>query len=695
MTEWAAGVVVGAWVLLALGGATRFPKVHQRFTWLALRLFRHSVETAGRGRRERRELLQAARLPITYRKYAVNTLLYSTLLGVAGSLLAVGVLQLTLSHFSPERLTDLVGPPWPPLGGAGTVSRWHVFALMLCVASTLGFGGAGLAYHLRWTRIERLAEKRARRIEASLPRAIAFIYALSRSGMPVPAVLRTAANQSSLGRTGDEIGVIVARIDVLGVDVTTALARATNRTPSRTFAEFIENFRSVLQSGRAVPAYLRAEYDRQQAERAQDQEQVLDLLSALAEGYVAGLVAGPLFVITILVVAGLLVGGVLGILKLVVYVAIPLVNVGFIGYLSRVTAPLRPGFVAVPEDGLDEGETIERAEEAQPVRGHRRVDSTAQSRSTTAHSGRFRRLRRLIEWPERPLESVTRDPGKVASFSVPIGFVFLITAGYPLLSGAAPVTAATVDDLLIGTVLVTVSPYAAARLLYKRRLRRLEAAIPDFLDRLASTNEAGMTFTDSLRRVERSDLGALDEAVGRLLADIEWGARAEQALGRFGRRLGSPSVTRLVALITNALRASGHLGPVLRIAAEEARGRRRLQKARRQQMLLYIVIIYLACFVFLAIAYALQTVLIPAIPGSETINAIARNSARVGVGLPETGSTTPSRTAYTRILFHAAIIQSSVSGFVAGQMGEGSPLDGVKHAVAMVTIAYTAFQLMG
>ncbi|MFB6361649.1 MAG: type II secretion system F family protein [Halobacteriales archaeon] len=567
--------------------------------------------------------------------------------------------------------------------------------LLVCSASTIGFGSAGLAYHLRWARLERMAEKHARRIEASLPRTIAFIHALSRSGMPMPAVLRTAANQTSLGRSGHELGVIVARIDVLGVDLPTALARATKRTPSRSFAEFVENFRSVLQSGRDVPTYLREEYDRHQAERVQEQEQVLERLSALAEAYVAGFVAGPLFVLTILVVAGLLVGGVLGLLKLVVYVAIPLANVGFIGYLGRVTAPLRPGFVSVGSDKLDERESIQRVSCERTERDDGSSGSSDDRLWTEEPSARLRDLRRLIEWPERPLETVIRDPATVAYLSVSMGVVFFIAAGFPLLSGAVPVTVSRVDDLLIGTGLVIASPYAAARLLHKRRRRRLEAAIPDFLDRLASTNDAGMTFTESLRRVERSDLGALDDAVGRLLTDIDWGARAERALIRFSRRLGSPSSTRMVALISNALRASGHLGPVLRIAAGEARGRRRLQKARRQEMVLYIVIIYMAGLVFLAIAYALETVLIPAIPGGNTITAGARNSARVGVGLPRPGSDTPSRAAYTRLLFHASVIQSTVSGFVAGQMGEGSPRDGVKHAVAMVTIAYTAFQLMG
>lgn len=694
MTGWAIDAAVGGGLLLAIGGVARLPTLNRLGTRLALRLFGRKVETAGRRRHERRELLHAARLPVTYRRYAARTLLYSSLLGVAGSLLAVGLVEQALRHLVAGGPAGTAGPQGLQLGRAGSLSREQVFGLMIASGSALGFGSAGLTYYWRWNRIERMADERARQIEASLPRTVAFLYALSRSGMPIPEVLRTAAQQSSLGRCGDELGLIVARIDVLGVDLTTALSRATNRTPDRSFAEFVENFRSVLQSGRDVPAYLREEYDRRQAERLQDQDQVLDLLSALAEGYVAGLVAGPLFVITILVVAGLLVGGTLGLLQLVVYVGLPLANVGFVGYLGRVTAPLRPGFDGVREERSAAGESIHRATGPPSIRDVRDQPNSPDRRSTNGGFPELREVRRLVDWPARPLETLIDAPATVWYLSVPMGVLFLVAAGFPVLTGAAPVTAATVDDLLIGAGLVVAAPYAVVRLVHKRRLRRLEAAIPDLLDRLASTNEAGMTFTESLRRVERSDLGALDDEVGRLLADIDWGARAEPALGRFSSRLGSPSVARMTALITNAMRASGQLGPVLRIAAEEARGRRRLRRSRRQEMLLYVVIIYLAALVFLAIAYALQTVLIPAIPSPETIDAIARNSDRVGIALPGARSAAPSRTAYTRLLFHGAVIQSTVSGFVAGQMGEGSPLDGTKHAVAMVAVAYTAFQLI-
>ncbi len=49
--------------------------------------------------------------------------------------------------------------------------------------------------------------------------------------------------------------------------------------------------------------------------------------------------------------------------------------------------------------------------------------------------------------------------------------------------------------------------------------------------------------------------------------------------------------------------------------------------------------------------------------------------------------------AYNRLFFHGALIQGFCSGLIAGVMGEGSVLSGLKHSVIMVTIAYLLFNL--
>jgi flagellar protein FlaJ len=47
---------------------------------------------------------------------------------------------------------------------------------------------------------------------------------------------------------------------------------------------------------------------------------------------------------------------------------------------------------------------------------------------------------------------------------------------------------------------------------------------------------------------------------------------------------------------------------------------------------------------------------------------------------------------YTRLFTHAALIQGFFSGLVAGQMGEGRAVAGLKYSVLMVLIAWIMFR---
>jgi flagellar protein FlaJ len=224
-----------------------------------------------------------------------------------------------------------------------------------------------------------------------------------------------------------------------------------------------------------------------------------------------------------------------------------------------------------------------------------------------------------------------------------------------------------------------------------------------------------MTFTEALRRTDRSDLGALDDEVSKLLADVDWGARTERALLRFSRRLQSSTISRVVALITNAMNASGNIGPVIRIAADESREDSRLRKQRRQEMFMYVIIIYLSFFVFMGIAVALQQILIPAMPTPEQLTGIgagvvpedagsgagagglggAAAGASGGFDLPIDPISEAKRAQYTTVMYHAMMVQALVSGLVAGKMGEGSVMDGAKHVTVMLIIAYAVFLYFG
>jgi flagellar protein FlaJ len=172
---------------------------------------------------------------------------------------------------------------------------------------------------------------------------------------------------------------------------------------------------------------------------------------------------------------------------------------------------------------------------------------------------------------------------------------------------------------------------------------------------------------------------------------VEWGADVAAALRRMANRARAPMLTRSVALVTNAMGASGDIAPVLRIAANETDDARTLREERRQQMLTYLVVIYVSFFVFLGIIVALTVSFIPAIEAASSSPAFSREGVSTGVF---SGFENVDVGAYSLLFFHVTLVQGFFSGLIAGQLGEGGVTDGLKHATVLVFVTYVVFQVL-
>ncbi|NHN58329.1 MULTISPECIES: type II secretion system F family protein [Halorussus] len=690
-------------------------RVDRAVAHLALTAFGGWVGGRGRHRARRRRLLQAVHVGETYRTYAAKTWLYAGVAGVAGSVLGVYLAAgaLAVLRISPEAMRAALPTRLDFLASLlvlPDLSLGQLFALLLTSSATLGVAAGGLTYWLRWETLSYRANARERKIDESLPRTVAFVYALSRSGMAFPEILRTLArNRAVYGEAAEEFGVAVKAMDYAGLDVLTAIERTAERTPSEKFGEFADNLASVLQSGQSISGYLDDQYRRYQEDAEAQQESFLELLATLAEAYVSVFVVAPLLFITILVIMGLMaLGDTLPLLQFLTYAAIPLANVGFVVYLDSITESLRATREARDVDLASaalagvrrtDDDTAERTGVQKPDVDGEAVVATEAVRSDGGQVAdeavlNFERLRAFedVRWIREaladPVATVRDDPTVVLYAAVPLGLLSVLVRAWPhLVAGTFSLRVA--DDFVVQAALVVVGAFAVVQELHRRRIAAIEAAVPDFLDRLASVNEAGMSVVESLGRIARSDLGALDEEVDRLWTDIEWGVDAEAALYRFEDRLDTPTITRVVSLIANAMAASGDVARVLRIAADDAQASRRLKRQRRQEMVTYVVIIYLSFAVFLVIVAALDAILIPNLP----TDAATSTGSAVGGG-PLANISSVDTDAYTLLFFHAALVQSVCSGLVAGQMGEGSVRNGAKHAAVMLAIAYGVFLVL-
>jgi len=686
------GIVVA--ILALIFASSTSEAFDRRLTRFARRVFGRYVKPS----KDRERELEAAYIGDSYRAYAARTYLFTGLGALAGAIAgsyAVGGFLLII----PPIVDLLMGLPRTMVNALGIRGFELILTerqtLSILIGSGIAFGAisAGLTYVYRWEHPSNKATARRQGIDAGLARTIAFMYALSRGGMAFSDVIAVLArNQEIYGENAKEFAVTVREMELFGRDMISGISRMNRRTPSEEFKTFSENLSSVLQSGQSLPSFLHNQYERHHEEAAQRQEDLLESLATVAEGYVTVFVAGVLFLITILLVFGLTTTDTLAFLQLMAYLAIPLGNLGVMVYLDQRLKTLGMGDGGT-SSALDKLETVTIGQ-PQSATGPTGVTDGGTLTGVGPNWDRLRfndRLRSIRRVLRSPVRAVLWSPTKILYLSVPIAIVMFAVRA-PAVVQTGSVNIRMLDDLIIQSLLVVLGSFAIVRTVYSRRVSRIESATPDLLNRLASLNEAGMTIVESLRRVRGSDVGVLTPEVERIWADINMGANASDALIRFGRRIRTTSIARVVTLLTQAMHASGQLGPVLRIAATQARSEHRLRKRRNQQMLTYLVVIYISFFVFLVIIVAVQEVLVPALPSSVPT---PPSTNRLGVNTDQFARLGEvDKAAYTLVFFHTALIQAILTGFVGGQLGEGSLRDGAKHAAVLLGIAYVAFILL-
>jgi flagellar protein FlaJ len=150
---------------------------------------------------------------------------------------------------------------------------------------------------------------RARKIDANLPLIANFMSVLAGSGMPPERVVRSLANVGDEFSVGEEARRTVADIELLGLDLNTALKNASLRSPSKRFASMLDGVVTTSHMGGDLAGYLRSEADKYKKARMQAMKNFLESLGTLAEAYVSFMIALPLALVVMLSVFSFIGGG--------------------------------------------------------------------------------------------------------------------------------------------------------------------------------------------------------------------------------------------------------------------------------------------------------------------------------------------------------------------------------------------------
>ncbi len=505
------------------------------------------------------------------------------------------------------------------------------------------------------------ASHRRGQIEVIFPHVVNMMLGMAKGGIPVIEMFQIIADEISVtGEVGREFRVIVNRAKVFHENLTSAIRYVASTTPSQKFSDFLDDMISVIEGSGKLSEFLEFKSQHLMSEKEKYQELFLNSLGILAEVYVSALVVAPLFLLIIFVVMGMMESYSMDLMKLVIYIYMPVGGIMFIWMLWSMISEYEVKWT---------GERFRRSRLSARVCSGRPPDFTYPGKFARMYHELMRRVKNVLS----DLRIFLYKPEYSFYISLP---VFLLTL--PFTYRLKP------ETLFVLFLAITVTPYSILVEMRNRRIRKIEEHIPDFLKQLASLNESGLNIVSAIRVLSTSNLGALTSEIVLIRKDLEWGMLLSDALKRFERRVSSMTVTKVTSILLKSMEAAGTIKDALFTAANDAQLYLELKNRVKNEMFVYIVVIYMTFGVFLFTIYILTSNFIQVFSKMH-IPQVSYSYIQFRV---------PNIKEMTELFYHTSLINGTVSGLIAGLMGEGELRAGLKHALILVAVTYVVFTFL-
>jgi flagellar protein FlaJ len=229
------------------------------------------------------------------------------------------------------------------------VSVLLVFVFNTPLGSAFLFGFGGALFTLAFTVIGfylypvYCADKHKRELDDELPFTSGYMAILASAGVSPEKIFSSLSNLDMPLAASTEAKEVIKNINLFGLDVISALEKASSRTPSEKFRDTIEGIISTIHTGSNLGAFLREKFRTAMKLKKLSLKKYSDNLSVLSEVYVALLLTGPLLLVIMVSIMSVLGGGGLGLLtpdlllSLLTYMLIPVCAVIFLIILDSTS----------------------------------------------------------------------------------------------------------------------------------------------------------------------------------------------------------------------------------------------------------------------------------------------------------------------------------------------------------------------
>ncbi len=249
--------------------------------------------------------LKQAMMPIPFDVYVCSMVFFSMIAGVVG--IGIGVSVSILVDIQPKIFAYLL----PILAGGG-VGMGTFFVLQMMPQINL--------------------KTRASKLNEELPHFIGYMATLATNSLSLEGIFKTIAMEESNEEIVKDSRFITRNIEVLGMDLLTAITDLIKRTPKGSYSELLEGAIITVQTGGNLREFFVATAKVQLEEKKMSLKKSTESLGVMAEMYTILLIVFPLMSIIMLSIMAIMspdLGGfdLITLMNLLTYVMVPFFGV--------------------------------------------------------------------------------------------------------------------------------------------------------------------------------------------------------------------------------------------------------------------------------------------------------------------------------------------------------------------------------
>ncbi len=223
--------------------------------------------------------IKQAMMPIPFEVYVSSMVFFSLIAGICGVI--IGLIATQFINIQPT----IVGYLLPPVAG---------MALM-----AMTFGILQIIPPVR-------VKNRSTKLLEEIPHFIGYMSTLATSGLSLEEIFKSIAKEETDEDIVKDARFITRNIEILGMDLITAVKDLINRTPPGPYSELLEGAIITSQSGGDLKEYFNATAKVQLEEKKMLLQKTTESLGSVAEIYTILLIVFPLLAVIMLSIMGIM-----------------------------------------------------------------------------------------------------------------------------------------------------------------------------------------------------------------------------------------------------------------------------------------------------------------------------------------------------------------------------------------------------